>query len=91
MVFLNGGVGDRPSIGVGVDQQDLFRPRGGRLEGQAEGTTPVTSSSSQAVPPAEAGGTDGSTCWSEGFLCVSSEAQFREELGLATRRTSVRG
>jgi hypothetical protein len=52
MVFLNGGVGDRPSIGVGVDQQDLFRPRGGRLEGEAEGTTPVTSSSSQAVPPA---------------------------------------
>jgi hypothetical protein len=33
--FLDVGVGDRPSIGVGVDQQDLFRPRGGRLEGES--------------------------------------------------------
>ena len=51
MTSLSLGVSDRTSIGGGVDQQDLTT-RGGRLKGEAEETTPVTSSSSQVVPPA---------------------------------------
>jgi hypothetical protein len=36
MVFLDVGVGDRPAVGVGVDQQDLSSG-GRRLEGEVDG------------------------------------------------------
>ena len=56
MVFLDVGVGDRPTIGVRVDQQDLPTRRRG-LEGE------LVEAFSQLVcdkrPPAEAGGGDG--------------------------------
>jgi hypothetical protein len=58
MVVLDVGVGDRVTVGVGVDEQDLTA-RGG-LESKLKEAFPVGRAGLyQAVPPASAGGTDG--------------------------------